>query len=173
MNPENIDINALNEYHEYLERCWTNYSQMAYEIGLHVQDFTLAVNNSKYEEILKHIHYKRQLQVEDLLKNLELHADDFQNTKIIIFGSSTNAYCTDESDIDIAFLCYNEVDYKEFREQLSSVCSDSLHKFDVEFDLVNIKNTEVNTKLIKAINRGVVIWDKNMQTSFSTNQEKL
>ena len=162
MGTDNINIDALNEYDEYLTKCWDSYCQMAYEIGLHVQDFTLVVENSKYEEILKHIHYRRQLQVEELLKNLELHEDKFRNSKIIIFGSSTNAYCTDKSDIDIAFYYYSENGDREFHERLFFLCNDSFNKYDTQFDLVNIKNAEENTRLMKAIERGVTVWDRKI-----------
>ena len=83
-------------------------------------------------------------------------------TKIILFGSSIEDRCTEESDIDIAVFGEKTVgkyelskEYKDFRSNIFSF------DFDQEYDILYFKNTERNNSLLfQDIMRGLVIYEQ-------------
>lgn len=116
--------------------------------------------NPKYAARLKNIQPEEQPQIEELIKNLGYNFDLFKNSKIIIFGSAVGDYYSKHDDIGIAFYYYGEPDTEEdFGMNLYYLCFKTFDRFGDLFDLVNINHIKEDTKLMKLIQRGVVIWD--------------
>lgn len=160
---ENINTANLIEYDNYLQICWDEYCQILYKIALNANNFDLVNKNTKYTSVLTHVHYLMQNKIENFLDMLNQEVENFSNCKLILFGSSSNALCTEDSDIDIAFLYYGDnVEKYNFQKRLFYLCHKVFDKFDTPFDLVDITHAEGNIRLINAIERGVVLWDKKI-----------
>ena len=156
---DNINMEALAEYDRYINECWDEFRQMAYEITLNVKEFDQVNPSSKYSDILKHIHYIMQPAVEKIIEALDKNREEYYNCKIIVFGSSTNANCNNDSDIDLAYL-YMGKNLKEFKKKLFTLLNDTLFDLNILFDLVNLEHAKSNPKIYKTITeRGVIIWD--------------
>ncbi len=83
--------------------------------------------------------------------------------RIILFGSSIEDRCTDDSDIDLAifgnqtkYKCLNSKEYRRFAEELYS-----FDDFNQSYDLLYFKTGNDYTGiLINDINNGEVLYDR-------------
>ena len=89
--------------------------------------------------------------------------------RIMLFGSSIEARCTDNSDIDIAVFGNKDkgryIDSKEFRDFKSAI-----FRFDWNQDydvLYFVDGIEYNAAIMNDINKGVEIYRRNVLRCFS------
>ena len=83
--------------------------------------------------------------------------------RIILFGSSIEDRCTDDSDIDLAifgnqtkYKCLNSKEYRRFAEELYS-----FDDFNQSYDLLYFKTgNDYSGILINDINKGEVLYDR-------------
>ncbi|MBE5859453.1 MAG: nucleotidyltransferase domain-containing protein [Butyrivibrio sp.] len=83
--------------------------------------------------------------------------------RIILFGSSIEDRCTDDSDIDLAifgnqtkYKCLNSKEYRRFAEELYS-----FDDFNQSYDLLYFKTgNDYSGILINDINNGEVLYDR-------------
>lgn len=129
--------------------------QLGYEQLKNKRHFPIYVEHTKNEEILQHVNYKKQEEIDKLINNLNKYTEFIGDCKLILFGSATNGMCQFYSDID---LCIDSKDEATIRN-LYKIISNSLVS---EYDILIYNNIPKGEKVLKDIEKeGVIIWSKH------------
>lgn len=115
--------------------------------------FRVRIEPCNHPDVLCHINPHKQGELEVVLNILDVYKEYLKPCKIIVFGSSTNGFCVDESDIDFCLDSNNCSIIAKIRQLLTKVLTS-------DFDVIVRQDLEPTEPILKEINtNGVVIWD--------------
>lgn len=114
----------------------------------------MCVEQTRNTDILQHVNYKKQVEIDRLINNLNKYSEFLGECHVILFGSSTNGMCQFYSDIDLCLDTDDDI-------TIDNLCKIISHSLVSEYNILIYNELPKGERIFQDIDKeGVTIWFK-------------